>query len=201
MGEVAFLSCRNGSGELKLSLVCLDRMVHNFIEKGVNEKNQAVVKCGRSRYNCFNRSNGSSDDGGEYIIPSSDVSDLLKVVRIDPRNEAVIARVSEGDKEDIDLAVKAAREAFDHGPWPRMPGVVTMAVEQRAQSERSALLRAERARTLAERAMEVAIHKRKRARFLMEKADLATYRAAMMVRIVDAAQAAESAQGGAHFLD
>ncbi|GAB2216570.1 hypothetical protein Droror1_Dr00024345, partial [Drosera rotundifolia] len=42
---------------------------------------------------------------------------------IDPRNEEVIARVSEGDKEDIDLAVKAAREAFDHGPWPRMPGV------------------------------------------------------------------------------
>ncbi|KAL9251898.1 Aldehyde dehydrogenase family 2 member C4-like protein [Drosera capensis] len=41
---------------------------------------------------------------------------------IDPRNEEVIARVSEGDKEDIDLAVKAAREAFDHGPWPRMPG-------------------------------------------------------------------------------
>ncbi|GAB2216571.1 hypothetical protein Droror1_Dr00024346, partial [Drosera rotundifolia] len=42
----------------------------------------------------------------------------------DPRNEEVIARVSEGDKEDIDLAVKAAREAFDHGPWPRMPGIV-----------------------------------------------------------------------------
>ncbi|KNA16811.1 hypothetical protein SOVF_085790, partial [Spinacia oleracea] len=41
---------------------------------------------------------------------------------IDPRNGEVITRVAEGDKEDIDLAVKAAREAFDHGPWPRMSG-------------------------------------------------------------------------------
>ncbi|KAF5748602.1 aldehyde dehydrogenase family 2 member C4-like [Tripterygium wilfordii] len=41
---------------------------------------------------------------------------------IDPRTEEVIARIAEGDKEDIDLAVKAARHAFDHGPWPRLPG-------------------------------------------------------------------------------
>lgn len=41
---------------------------------------------------------------------------------IDPRTEEVIARIAEGDKEDIDLAVKAARDAFDHGPWPRLPG-------------------------------------------------------------------------------
>lgn len=39
---------------------------------------------------------------------------------IDPRNEEVIARIAEGDKADIDLAVKAAREAFDNGPWPRL---------------------------------------------------------------------------------
>ncbi|PIN02804.1 Aldehyde dehydrogenase [Handroanthus impetiginosus] len=41
---------------------------------------------------------------------------------IDPRTEEVIAKISEGDKEDVDLAVKAARQAFDHGPWPRLPG-------------------------------------------------------------------------------
>ncbi|KAK7358314.1 hypothetical protein VNO77_00241 [Canavalia gladiata] len=41
---------------------------------------------------------------------------------IDPRTEEVIVRVSEGDKEDIDIAVKAARQAFDSGPWPRLPG-------------------------------------------------------------------------------
>jgi coniferyl-aldehyde dehydrogenase len=36
----------------------------------------------------------------------------------------VIARIAEGDKEDVDLAVKVARDAFDHGPWPRLPGSV-----------------------------------------------------------------------------
>ncbi|KAK6941535.1 Aldehyde dehydrogenase domain [Dillenia turbinata] len=41
---------------------------------------------------------------------------------IDPRTEEVTIRVAEGDKEDVDLAVKAARHAFDHGPWPRMSG-------------------------------------------------------------------------------
>ncbi|KAK4486876.1 hypothetical protein RD792_006184 [Penstemon davidsonii] len=41
---------------------------------------------------------------------------------IDPRTGEVIAKISEGDKEDVDLAVKAARQAFDHGPWPRLPG-------------------------------------------------------------------------------
>ncbi|KAL8491677.1 hypothetical protein ACS0TY_023320 [Phlomoides rotata] len=41
---------------------------------------------------------------------------------IDPRTEEVIAKVSEGDKKDVDLAVEAARQAFDHGPWPRFPG-------------------------------------------------------------------------------
>ncbi|KAF5482050.1 hypothetical protein F2P56_002649 [Juglans regia] len=41
---------------------------------------------------------------------------------IDPRTEEVIARVAEGDKEDVNLAVEAARQAFDHGPWPRLPG-------------------------------------------------------------------------------
>ncbi|KAK3164673.1 hypothetical protein QOZ80_1AG0022890 [Eleusine coracana subsp. coracana] len=40
----------------------------------------------------------------------------------DPRTGEVITRIAEGDKADIDLAVKAAREAFDNGPWPRMTG-------------------------------------------------------------------------------
>ncbi|CAK9150885.1 unnamed protein product [Ilex paraguariensis] len=40
----------------------------------------------------------------------------------DPRTGEVIARIAEGDKKDVDLAVEAARYAFDHGPWPRLPG-------------------------------------------------------------------------------
>lgn len=47
---------------------------------------------------------------------------------IDPRTGDVIARISEGAKEDIDIAVKAAREAFDSGPWPRMSGVVCYSI-------------------------------------------------------------------------
>ena len=42
----------------------------------------------------------------------------------DPRTGEVIANIAEGDKADVDLAVKAAREAFDNGPWPRMTGYV-----------------------------------------------------------------------------
>jgi phenylacetaldehyde dehydrogenase len=37
-----------------------------------------------------------------------------------PATGEVIAHVAEGEKADIDLAVKAARRAFDSGPWPSM---------------------------------------------------------------------------------
>lgn len=40
----------------------------------------------------------------------------------DPRTGDVITSVAEGDKEDVDKAVKAAKQAFDHGKWPRMSG-------------------------------------------------------------------------------
>jgi phenylacetaldehyde dehydrogenase len=36
-----------------------------------------------------------------------------------PSNNIVIARVAEGDAQDIDAAVRAARRAFDHGPWTK----------------------------------------------------------------------------------
>ncbi|KAK3158993.1 hypothetical protein QOZ80_2AG0144320 [Eleusine coracana subsp. coracana] len=39
---------------------------------------------------------------------------------LDPRTGEAIARVAEGDAEDINRAVAAARRAFDEGPWPRM---------------------------------------------------------------------------------
>lgn len=39
---------------------------------------------------------------------------------VDPRTEEVILHVAEGDKADVNAAVKAARAAFDHGPWPKM---------------------------------------------------------------------------------
>ena len=39
---------------------------------------------------------------------------------INPATEEEITQVAEGGAEDIDLAVKAARRAFDSGPWSRM---------------------------------------------------------------------------------
>ncbi len=39
---------------------------------------------------------------------------------INPATEEVIAEVAEGDAEDIDLAVKSARSAFESGPWKNM---------------------------------------------------------------------------------
>ena len=39
---------------------------------------------------------------------------------INPVNETVIAEVAEGDPADVDLAVKAARAAFESGPWSKM---------------------------------------------------------------------------------
>jgi phenylacetaldehyde dehydrogenase len=37
-----------------------------------------------------------------------------------PATGATIARAAEGDKADIDAAVRAARRAFESGPWPAM---------------------------------------------------------------------------------
>jgi len=37
-----------------------------------------------------------------------------------PANNKVIAVVAEGTEKDAELAIKAARKAFDEGPWPQM---------------------------------------------------------------------------------
>ncbi len=39
---------------------------------------------------------------------------------VNPATEEVIAEVAEGDAADVDDAVKAARKAFESGPWARM---------------------------------------------------------------------------------
>jgi aldehyde dehydrogenase (NAD+) len=38
---------------------------------------------------------------------------------LNPATGEVICKVAEGDKPDVDLAVKAARKAFESGPWPK----------------------------------------------------------------------------------
>ncbi|HVH04569.1 MAG TPA: aldehyde dehydrogenase family protein, partial [Myxococcota bacterium] len=39
---------------------------------------------------------------------------------VDPATGDVLAHIAEGDREDIERAVLAARRAFDSGPWPAM---------------------------------------------------------------------------------
>src|SRR5262247_4313870 len=39
-----------------------------------------------------------------------------------PATGTVMAQVAEADKEDVDRAVRAARRAFDEGPWRKMTG-------------------------------------------------------------------------------
>ena len=43
---------------------------------------------------------------------------------IDPSNEVAIAQVAAATREDVDLAVQAARDAFDNGGWPELSGKV-----------------------------------------------------------------------------
>lgn len=54
--------------------------------------------------------------GGRWISPSS--SSMFDV--INPATEEIELRVAAAQPEDMDRAVAAAREAFDHGPWSRM---------------------------------------------------------------------------------
>ncbi len=40
---------------------------------------------------------------------------------INPATSEIIAEVALADKDDIELAISSARNAFDHGEWPRIP--------------------------------------------------------------------------------
>jgi aldehyde dehydrogenase (NAD+) len=54
--------------------------------------------------------------GGQWVAPSS----AAQIDVIDSATEEVFLSVAEAQAEDIAAAVTAAREAFAHGPWPRM---------------------------------------------------------------------------------
>ncbi|MFS4108566.1 aldehyde dehydrogenase [Streptomyces sp. PD-S100-1] len=65
--------------------------------------------------------------GGSWIEPATD--ETIDVVS--PFTEEVVARVPAGSRADVDRAVAAAREAFDHGPWPGLGLGERMAVLRR----------------------------------------------------------------------
>ena len=54
---------------------------------------------------------------GKHVAPRTTGEDLEIV---NPATEAVLTRLREADAEEVDAAVRSARRAFDHGPWPRM---------------------------------------------------------------------------------
>jgi aldehyde dehydrogenase (NAD+) len=54
--------------------------------------------------------------GGEWIKPSSSATFDI----VDSATEEVFLTVAEAQEDDVVAAVAAARNAFDHGPWPRM---------------------------------------------------------------------------------
>jgi phenylacetaldehyde dehydrogenase len=53
---------------------------------------------------------------GKWLSAASEKTFDVK----NPATGATIARAAEGDKADIDAAVRAARRAFESGPWPAM---------------------------------------------------------------------------------
>lgn len=55
---------------------------------------------------------------GEWVAPVQGGS----FDTIDPATEVAIAQVAAATKEDVELAVQAARHAFDHGSWPQLSG-------------------------------------------------------------------------------
>ncbi|MGQ9022427.1 betaine-aldehyde dehydrogenase [Bacillus sp. 18-5] len=57
-------------------------------------------------------------DGQWVGAKSGDTRDI-----INPFNQEVIATVSEGSRNDAQLAIKAARKAFDQGDWANQPGL------------------------------------------------------------------------------
>ncbi len=54
--------------------------------------------------------------GGEWVQSASGKT----FPTVNPATGETLCQVAEGDKPDVDRAVKAARKAFEEGPWPRM---------------------------------------------------------------------------------
>jgi acyl-CoA reductase-like NAD-dependent aldehyde dehydrogenase len=55
--------------------------------------------------------------GGKWLEPATEA----QIEVVSPTSEEVIAQVPAASEIDIDRAVAAARDAFDRGPWPRIP--------------------------------------------------------------------------------
>src|SRR5689334_3922034 len=67
--------------------------------------------------------------GGEWREPQN----RGRIEIVSPSSEDIVATVAAASPADIDLAVQAARKAFDSGPWPRLaPGERAQALDRLA---------------------------------------------------------------------
>jgi len=82
----------------------------------------AAPPAGRATLAFLDRSHKLLIDG-EWVAAASGKSFDV----VNPADGKVISQVAEGDKADVDRAVKAARQAFESGPWS------TMTTSQRGQ--------------------------------------------------------------------
>uniref|UniRef100_A0A1J3JN91 aldehyde dehydrogenase (NAD(+)) n=1 Tax=Noccaea caerulescens TaxID=107243 RepID=A0A1J3JN91_NOCCA len=113
------------------------RRVSSLLSRSFSASSPSLFRSqGRNYYNGSRivRRFGTSAAAEEIISPSVQVSYTQLLIdgnfvdsasgktfpTLDPRTGEVIAHVAEGDAEDINRAVKAARKAFDEGPWPKM---------------------------------------------------------------------------------
>ena len=57
-----------------------------------------------------------------HIIDGKEVesTDGARFETVNPWTREPWAEIALGGKQEADLAIAAARRAFDHGPWPRM---------------------------------------------------------------------------------
>ncbi|PZR76517.1 MAG: aldehyde dehydrogenase, partial [Stutzerimonas stutzeri] len=55
---------------------------------------------------------------GQWLTPQS--GEHFEV--FDPSDASLLAKVAAAGRTDVDLAVRAARRAFDEGSWPRLSG-------------------------------------------------------------------------------
>src|SRR6266851_9837742 len=100
-----------------------DRLNHLIILRGETAMAAATVSVERAAAGARNRA--ALDFlkkpkrlliGGKWVAAKSGKT----FETVNPANEEVLALIAEGDKADVDEAVKAARKASDEGRWPSM---------------------------------------------------------------------------------
>lgn len=82
------------------------------------------IRCLKTAHRAFSSSAAPIVTQTKLIIDGKlvDSADGQTFETLDPRTGNVICKIASAGAADVDLAVAAARRAFDFGPWPRMSG-------------------------------------------------------------------------------